>query len=306
MTIDHPLRLVVLLIIALALLAGVVMLLRSRARATHAYSNLDFLASVAAAPKWIERTLAATAALGVLVLATAFSGPHLRIPMPVLDGSVVLCIDTSGSMASTDISPTRFAAAQQAARAFITATAPGTRIGIVAFSGAAGLIAPLQSDHAAVANALDTLPPPNGGTAIGDALALAANALPAKGHRVIVLITDGVNNAGIDPLGEAQQLGARGVKIYTIGIGTQNGDLIPGTDQSAGLDEGALNSYAQATGGAYARAGSASALRAALAHLGQVTGFEQRKVDASFGFAAFGGIAIFAAAIAALALGRLP
>lgn len=306
MTVAHPLHLAIALAIAAGAFAAAAWILRSRRRAAHAYSNLAFLQAVAAPPKWIERGLAGVGAAGVLALATAFGGPRLDLPVPVRDGSVVLCIDTSGSMASTDIAPTRYAAAQAAARAFIASTPPGTRVGIVAFSGGASQIAPLETDRAQLDAALDELPPPNDATAIGDALALAARMLPPKGHRVIVLITDGVNNRGVDPLEESQVLGARGIRVFTIGIGTQAGGTIPGTGEQATIDEDALRSYAQAAGGAYARAGSAGALRDALSRLGQVTAFERRNVDASFGFAVAGGLAIFGAALAAFALGRFP
>jgi len=305
-TVAHPLHLVLALALAGVALAGVAWLLRARREAAHAYSDLAFLRSVAAPPVWIVRGLAGAGALGVLALATAFAGPRLDLPVPVRDGSVVLCIDTSGSMASTDIAPTRYAAAQAAARAFIASTPPGIRIGIVAFAGSAVQVAPLQTDRAQLDASLAQLPPPNDATAIGDALALAARMLPAKGHRVIVLITDGVNNRGVEPLAQAQLLGARGIRLFTIGIGTQAGGVIPGTGEQATIDEDALRAYAQAAGGAYARAGSAGALRDALSRLGQVTAFERRNVDASFGFAVFGGLTIFGAALAALALGRFP
>jgi len=306
MSVAHPLHLVLAFAIAGIALGGVAWTVRSRRSAAHAYSNLAFLHAVAGPPPWLVRVLAGLGAVGVLALATAFAGPRLDLPVPVRDGSVVLCIDTSGSMASTDIAPTRYAAAQAAARAFIASTPPGTRIGIVAFSGSAGQIAPLQTDRDRLVASLADLPPPNDATAIGDALALAMRMLPPKGHRVIVLITDGVNNRGVDPLEQAQVLGARGIRLFTIGIGTQAGGTIPGTGEQATIDEDALRSYAQAAGGAYARAGSAGALRDALSRLGQVTAFERRNVDASFGFAVFGGLAIFGAALAAFALGRFP
>ncbi|MDQ2993211.1 MAG: VWA domain-containing protein, partial [Candidatus Eremiobacteraeota bacterium] len=174
------------------------------------------------------------------------------------------------------------------------------------FSGSANRIAPLETDRAELVAALGDLPPPNDATAIGDALAMALRMLPTKGHRVVVLITDGVNNRGVDPLAEAQLLGARGIRLFTIGIGSESGGVIPGTGEQATIDEDALRSYAQATGGAYGRAGSAGALRDALARLGQVTAFERRNVDASFAFAAAGGILILAAATGAFALGRFP
>jgi len=306
MSVEHPLRLAVALAAALLAIAGFVALLRARRGAALAYSNLAFMHAVAAPPAWLLRLLAAAGIAGVLAIATATASPHVVVPVPVRDGSVVLCIDTSGSMASTDVAPTRYAAAQAAARAFIEATVPGTRIGIVAFAGGASVVAPLQSDRVQVAASLALLPPPNGPTAIGDALALAARMLPRSGHRVAIVVTDGVNNTGTDPLAQAQLLGASGIRIFTIGIGTENGGPIPGTGETAGIDEAALGAYAKAGGGAYARAGSASSLRDALAHLGRVASLQRRSVDVSLAVAIFGGLAILAAAAGGFALGRFP
>lgn len=306
MSVAHPLHLVAALLAAALAIAVFIRATRARRGAVVAYSDLAFLRAVAPTPAWLTRSLSGLAVLGTLGIAVSLAGPRLAIPVPVRDGTVILCIDTSGSMASSDVRPTRFAAAQAAARAFIAAAPPGTRIGVVAFSGSAGMVAPPQTDHALAAGSLDDLPPPNGPTAIGDAIALALRYLPRTGHRVVVVVTDGVNNAGVDPLGEAQKAGARGVRVYTVGIGTQDGAVVPGTGEVAGIDEDALRAYAAAAGGAYARAGSATALRDALARLGQVTSFERRNVDASLAFAVLGGLAVVAAAGTAFALGRFP
>ncbi|HZZ65341.1 MAG TPA: VWA domain-containing protein, partial [Candidatus Baltobacteraceae bacterium] len=139
-------------------------------------------------------------------------------------------------------------------RAFIDRTSAATAIGLVAFSGQAQeLVAPTR-DRTALQTGLQAIPAPNGATAIGDALGLALRMLPRTGRPIVVLITDGENNAGSDPLAQARMLAAHGVKLYTVGIGTQAGALIPGTLQTAGLDETALRSYAQVTGGAYSGA----------------------------------------------------
>ncbi|MFN2461223.1 MAG: VWA domain-containing protein, partial [Candidatus Velthaea sp.] len=102
----------------------------------------------------------------------------------------------------------------------------GTRVALVAFSSNAAVIAPANDDKDAAREALDRVPAPNGGTAIGDALALAARALPHVRHRAVVLMTDGVNNAGSDPLAVAQALGRAGISIYTVGIGTSGSGLL--------------------------------------------------------------------------------
>jgi Ca-activated chloride channel family protein len=244
--------------------------------------------------------------LAVAGVVLAVSGPHLTMFVPARDGNVFICIDTSGSMASTDVAPTRAQAAKAAARAFIAESPPGIKIGVIAFSGAAGVVAPLNADHQAVASSLDDIPLPNGATAIGDALKLAAEQLPAQGHRVIILITDGVNNTGTDPSEMAQWLGAHHIPVYTVGIGTPAGGLIPGTNEEATIDEDALRGYAQASGGAYARAENATQLHDALARLGRITSLQAKRVDASFGFAIAGALGMLAAFLAGFGLGRYP
>ncbi len=306
MSLDRPLWLVA----AVAGAAAFALLYRAltrRARAQDlAYSNVEFFADAVRPRAWILRTLAAIWVLAVAALGIALAGPHLTLPVPVRDGEVFICIDTSGSMASTDVAPTRAEAAKAAARAFIAQTPPGTKIGIISFSGSAGIVSPLRADRAQVSAALDDVPLPNGATAIGDALQLAAQNLSPSGHRVVVLITDGVNNAGVDPAEVARWLGAHHVPVYTVGIGTPAGGLIPGTDQEATIDEEALQEYAQVSGGAYARAENATQLRDALARLGRVTSLERRSVDASLGFAIAAGAAMLGAFVFGFAWGKYP
>ena len=201
----------------------------------------------------------------------------MTLAVPARDGSVFICIDTSGSMPSTDVFPTRAKRPKAAARAFIDESPPGTKIGIIAFAGAPSVVQPLSADHQQVIAALDEIPSPNGATAIGDALKLAAQLLPPAGHRVVILITDGVNNAGTDPTKISQWLGAHHVPVYTVGIGTPNGGLIPGTNEEATIDEDALARLrAGLSGGAYARVENAGQLRDALAQLGRITSLQRK------------------------------
>lgn len=272
-----------------------------------AYSNLAFFESAAAPSPLAGNVLRTVIALCVALLVTALAGPRIAATLPARDGAVVLCIDTSGSMTSTDVRPTRADAAKAAARAFINETPSGTQIAIVSFASSAEVVAPPTRDKEAVTAALDRIPLPNGATAIGDALALAAQQLPANGHRVVVLITDGVNNRGADPLEVAKFLGTHHVPVFTIGIGTNDsGELIPGTSEPATIDEDALRAIAQTTGGSYAGAADAGQLRSALAQLGRTTILERRAVDASLPFALGGGGLLLVAMLGALALGRFP
>jgi len=305
-SVDHPARLAIGIV---AILAFAVLYERLQRRATArdlAYSSVPFFLEAVKPRTWIPRLLQALWILSVAGVVLAVSGPHVTMFVPARDGDVFICIDTSGSMASTDVTPTRAQAAKAAARAFIAESPPGIKIGIIAFSGTAGVVAPLNADHQLVASSLDDIPLPNGATAIGDALKLAAEQLPAQGHRVIILITDGVNNTGAGPSEMAQWLGAHRIPVYTVGIGTPAGGLIPGTNEEATIDEDALRGYAQVSGGAYARAENAIQLHDALARLGRITSLQAKRVDASFGFAIAGALGMLAAFLAGFGLGRYP
>jgi Ca-activated chloride channel homolog len=305
-SIDHPVRLA-LGIAGVVVFALVYAWLQRRVTARDlAYSNVVFFIEAARPRRWVPRALQALWIVALAGVVLGASGPHLTLLVPARDGSVFICIDTSGSMASADVLPTRSQAAKAAARAFVQESPRGTRIGIISFAGAAGVVAPLSADHAAVTAALDDVPLPNGATAIGDALQLAAQMLPPRGHRVVILITDGVNNAGTDPAEIARWLGAHHIPVYTIGIGTAAGGLIPGTNQEATIDEDALRGYAAASGGAYARVENATQLRDALARLGRLTSLQRRPVDASLGFTVAGALGMLAAFLAGFGLGRYP
>lgn len=268
------------------------------------YSNLPFLEAALASRRWPVAVFRIAWIVALAALVVGLAGPHLRLPVPIADGNVFICIDTSGSMASTDVTPTRAAAAAAAARAFIEESPTGVKIGLISFAGNAELIAPLSANKERTLAALDQIPGPNGATAIGDALRLAASQFPPAGHRVVVLITDGVNNTGVDPQEMAQYFGAHHVPIYTIGIGTPNGDVIGGEEST--IDESALEAYAQTSGGAYARAENASELRDALVRLGRETTIERRPVAAAREFLASGAVLLVVTMLAALGLGRIP
>jgi Ca-activated chloride channel family protein len=180
-------------------------------------------------------------------------------------------------------------------------------VGIVAFAGAAGVVAAPTIDKDELRAAVSEIPPPNGGTAIGDALATAARQLPPGGRRAIVLITDGVNNAGADPAAVAPQLGAAGIEIDTVGIGTNgSGRLIPGTNEEAALDEDALRQIAADAHGAYARADDAGTLRSRLAALAHSTTREARRIDLALPLALAAGFILAGTVAAGMLAGRFP
>lgn len=307
MTFAHPLFLLLAIAVAAAF-AGIVVASARRSRgAALAYSDLAFLErTIGRMPPWTA--IFAGLWVGALLCAgVAFARPSVVATVPVHDAAIVLCIDTSGSMASTDVAPTRSQASRDAALTFINGVPAGTRIGLVAFAAQAFPLGPLSDDRTAARDALSRLPEPNGGTAIGDALAEAAHLLPPGGRRAIVLVTDGVNNAGSDPLAVASEIGAQGITIFTIGIGTNGSGLeIPGTGEDAELDEDALRSIAASGNGSYARVSDADALTRRLAGLARATIAERRRLDLTEPFTIAAGMLAFGATLGALALGRFP
>lgn len=184
---------------------------------------------------------------------------------------IVLALDISSSMLANDLEPTRFQAAKEVAQKFVSQR-PDDNIGIVIFSGESLSLMPLTSDKTAVVNALAGIKPGvlEDGTAIGDGIASAINRLvsgQAK-SKSIILLTDGTNNAGdVAPATAAQIAAQKGIKVYTIGVGT-NGSIqitdpfgFSSTRMETKIDEDALRSIAKKTGGKYFRATDTGMLR---------------------------------------------
>jgi Ca-activated chloride channel family protein len=302
----HPLWLAAGVAIACVFAALVARSLRRGRAALLTYSDVPFLISATGSRVDPAVAVAATTALAIVAFGAALAGPRATVAVPV-GGAVILCVDTSGSMRAGDVAPSRADAASAAVRAFIDAVPAATRVGIVAFAGAAGVVAAPTIDKDELRAAVSEIPPPNGGTAIGDALATAARQLPPGGRRAIVLITDGVNNAGADPAAVAPQLGAAGIEIDTVGIGTNgSGRLIPGTNEEAALDEDALRQIAADAHGAYARADDAGTLRSRLAALAHSTTREARRIDLALPLALAAGFILAGTVAAGMLAGRFP
>ncbi len=179
---------------------------------------------------------------------------------------IIVVLDTSKSMLTEDIKPNRLKQAQWAVRDFVKQL-KGDRIGLVAFAGSSFLQCPVTIDYAAFIMMLDDLYAgiiPRGGTAIEQALKKAADSFDAKSEadRVILLITDGEDLEG-DPMRMAEQLRKDNIKLFSIGVGTLDGDLIPtsegyvknpqGQVVKSSLNEGLLEKLARETGGFYVR-----------------------------------------------------
>jgi Ca-activated chloride channel family protein len=306
-TLAHPLWLLLGVVAAAAFLWFARVASRRAAASALAYSDLSFFETATKTRGNPALLIAIACAAGIVALGASLAGPRFVAQVPVRGVAIVLCVDTSGSMRATDVAPSRSEAAAAAVRAFVDGVPNGTQLGIVAFSSGAGVVAPLSDDKDALRDAIGRIPPPNGGTAIGDALATAARQLPPSGRRAIVLITDGVNNLGSDPSQVAPQIGAAGIEIDTIGIGTNDsGQFIPGTDQTASIDEDGLRQIAAAGHGTYARTDDAAALRSHLAALASSTTRVQRRIDASLPLAVGGAVVVIVALAGGMLAGRFP
>ena len=209
-------------------------------------------------------------AIALIVVALARPQTHSEnAKTKITDGiDIVMAIDVSASMLSQDLKPNRFEALKKVASQFVK-DRPNDRIGLVIYAGESYTKTPVTTDKSIILNALSeiTYGQIEDGTAIGMGLATAVNRLKeskAK-SRVIILLTDGVNNTGfIDPQTAAELAAEYGIKVYTVGIGTNGMALSPyalNTDgsiiyrmQQVDIDEPLMKKIAQVTKGRYFRA----------------------------------------------------
>ena len=196
---------------------------------------------------------------------------------------IVLAMDISGSMLARDFEPDRITAAKQMASEFASERV-GDRISVVAFAGEAFTQCPLTADKASVGTMLSRLRSGvvDDGTAIGNGLATAINRLRESSakSKVVVLLTDGVNNRGqISPTMAAEIARDMGIKVYTIGVGTKGQAPMPAVDMFGNqtyvmadveIDEQLLRSIAKTTGGEYFRAVDNEALREIYARIDEM------------------------------------
>ena len=230
-------------------------ILRRRRRFAVRYSSLSLVRD--ALPKrsnWRRHIPFALFLLAITSLILALVRPVMIVTVPIIKRTIIMAIDVSRSMCSTDVKPSRIEAAKAAADAFIQREGGNSLIGVVAFSGFAVVVQPPTSDQELLQSAIDSLTVGRR-TAIGsgilksiDAIAEIDKSIPPslfdpssgvapqpvpKGVHVpaiIVVLTDGVSNVGPLPLDAAQQAADRGIRVYTIGFGTADNNSIPNCD----------------------------------------------------------------------------
>ncbi len=330
------------------LVAVYIWMLRRRRRFAVRYSSLALVREVLPRHSWLRRHLPFGLFLGALTsLVIALGRPVTIVSVPTGQTTIILTIDVSRSMCGTDIQPSRLEAAEAAALSFIQRQGSRTQIGIVAFSGFAELVQPPTTDQEALEAAVESLLTGRR-TAIGSGILKAVDAIAeidksvapsvtdssrgveptpvpkgAYAPDIIVVLTDGVNNAGPTPMEAAQQAVDRGIRVYTIGFGTANenqsfpncGSQFQGREPFGGgpfggggqgqfgggfgfggggfrrgIDEDTLKQVADMTGGTYYSAESAGELQNVFQNLPTYLIVKHETSEISVAFAAIGAL----------------
>ena len=324
-----------LLILIPVVVGAYIWILRRRRRFAVRYSSLALVREALPHQSKLRRHLPfALFLLALASLVLALARPVAAVSVPAGRATIILAVDVSRSMCSPDIPPNRLESAQAAALSFIQSQEPSTQIGIVAFAGFAELIQPPTTDQEVLESAIESLMPARR-TAIGSAILKSLDAIAEINPDVapsvtdtslseitptpvpegvyvpdiIVLLTDGASNRGPWPLDAAQQAVDRGVRVYTIGFGSENGARsLPfcgrqfqgsgdqfgdnlafgggggGGGFRRGIDEETLKQIADMTGGIYYSAESAGELQDVFQELPTylITSRELREISVVF------------------------
>jgi Ca-activated chloride channel family protein len=325
-----------------------------RRRSGLRYSSLSLIRAASPGSSRIRRHLPfALFALAVASLVLAMARPVSIVSLPAGQTTVILAIDVSRSMCATDIAPNRLLAAEAAASSFIERQGPNTQIGIVAFAGFAEIVQTPTTDQEVLLDVVQSLATGRR-TAVGSAILQSVDAIAefdqsvaptltdddppgsapvpvprgAYAAAIVVLLTDGASNAGPEPADAAEQAAARGVRVYTIGFGTDDpgasnprcgqqfiggepaespdlggggfggggfgggGGGAGGTGFRRAIDEATLIKIAEVTGGTYYPAESANELQAVFQNLptNQITKHEV--IEVSVVFVALGAVLV--------------
>jgi Ca-activated chloride channel homolog len=252
MSFSWPWLLMSLLIIPIVV--GVLWLLRRRRRRAAVRVTSIALVRAALPPRtrWTRLLPTLLLLLGFATLGIGAARPQATVPVASNSTTIMLAMDVSGSMCSTDVEPNRLTVAQQAAVSFIESEDGETKIGLVAFAGVAGLQVPPTTDKDALIEAINNFTTARG-TAIGSAILTSIDSIAAinptvaptgvdaetaqrSGYAadVIVVLTDGANTQGVEPATAAESAAVRGLRVFTIGFGTTTPSRMSCTGRQAG------------------------------------------------------------------------
>jgi len=316
-----PVMLLFLLLIPLCV-GLYIRLQRQRRRLAARYGSLGLVQASAGRPLGLRRHIPpALFLVGLTILLTALARPQAVVSLPREEGTVILAFDVSGSMAADDLKPTRIEAAKAAAQDFVQRQPPSVQIGVVAFSDNGFTVQAPTNDQGAILASINRLTPQRG-TSVGQGILASLKTIAAGTERgpqgetngeppslsnltpvptptptpvpkgtytsaVIVLLTDGENNERPDPLAVAQTAADRGVRIYTVGIGSATGTTlhINGFTVHTELDEVMLQRISQLTEGAYYNAENQQDLRAIYENLDPQLVIKPQKMEVTSIFA---------------------
>jgi Ca-activated chloride channel family protein len=243
-------------------------------------------------PGWRRHAPLAFAWLAVAALIGALARPQVSVAVPAEQATIVLTMDHSGSMAATDVAPSRLTAALDAGEAFLGKVPKKVRVGGVVFDNVAEAVQSPTTDRTELETALKDAMKPSGGTATGDALAVSLEMARSSGKKVpsaIVLLSDGKATHGRDPLPVADEAKKLGIPIYTVALGTASGTLPNG--DAVPPDTATLEQIASRSGGQAFTASESGALSAVYKKLGSEVAMKKENREVTAGFA--GTAAIF-------------
>jgi len=321
----------------LALLPLLVLLyfwvLKKRRKATVRLASIAVAKqALARGPGWRRHVppLVLLAALALMLVALA--RPTARLTLPLAARTIILAMDVSGSMRAEDVKPNRLVAAQEAAKAFIGDLPREVRVGVVSFAGTAAVVQPPTVSRDDAMAAIDRFQLQRG-TAIGSGIVLSlATLFPDAGidlsqvtgerrmprmlgdkdrskdftpvppgsynSAAVILLTDGQRTTGPDPLDAAKMAAERGIRVYTVGVGTTKGEIIgfEGWSMRVRLDEETLKNISLLTHGEYFYAGTAEDLKKVYQSLSSRMVVERKETEISALFAGAGALLTLLAA----------
>jgi Ca-activated chloride channel family protein len=273
-------------------------------------------------PGWRRHLPPAVFLTSLAVMVFALARPFTVVTLPSQQGTVILTMDVSGSMRADDLEPTRLDAAKAAALAFVQKQPAGVRIGVVSFSDDAFLVQAPTNDKGAIIAAISRLTPRRG-TAIGSALLTSVEAIEEEADieggepitstlptptptpmpqgvyqpAIVVLLTDGESNRGPRPLDVVDQVAMRGIRVYTIGVGSIEGTVLRafGRSMRVRLDEDTLQAVATATGGTYYNASTEQDLQRIYENLSTRLVFTKQESEVTAGFTRVAGLLLLVA-----------
>jgi Ca-activated chloride channel family protein len=258
--------------------------------------------------------------LSLVLFTVAMAGPTHDVRIPRNRAVVMLVIDVSQSMRATDVSPSRMAAAQEAAKQFVDQLTPGINLGLISYAGTATVLVSPTTNRDATKNALDKLQVADR-TATGEGIFTALQAISIVGAVIgggdtppparIVLMSDGKETVPSNPdnpkgaYTAARTAKDQGVPISTVSFGTPYGYVdMNGQRQPVPVDDEMLKRIAQLSNGQAYTASNLEQLKEVFTNLQEQIGYETRKGDASAGWLRLGALVLALAALAALLINR--